>query len=127
MTPFGAKMRALRAERDVSLKEMADALGVTPTYLSALEHGRRGKPNWAFIQRVIHFFNVIWDDAEEIARLADISHPRIVIDTAGLDPAATAFANRLSRTIDRLDGPALDRLRRTLEDALEETRIDPPA
>ncbi len=127
MTPFGQKMRALRAERGIALKDMADALGVTPTYLSALEHGRRGKPNWAFIQRVIHFFNVIWDDAEEIARLADMSHPRIVIDTAGLDPAATAFANRLAKTIRDLDGEALARLRGTLEDALEEKRPAPPA
>ncbi len=117
MTPFGEKLRALRAERGVALKDMAEELGVTPTYLSALEHGRRGKPNWAFVQRVIHYFNVIWDDAEELARLADLSHPRIVIDTAGLSPAATALANRLSRSIADLDAETLEQLRATLDAA----------
>lgn len=115
MTPFGEKLRALRAERGITLGEMADAMGVTPTYLSALEHGRRGRPNWAFVQRVIHFFNVIWDDADELQRLADVSHPRVIIDTAGLDPRATLLANRLARRIAELDSPTLDQLLKTLE------------
>lgn len=115
MTPFGAKLRQLRAERGISLCEMAEAIGVTPTYLSALEHGRRGQPNWVFVQRVIQFFNVIWDDAEELQRLADMSHPRIVVDTSGLDPRATLLANRLARRISELDGAALDRLLAALE------------
>ncbi len=124
MTPFGAKMRALRAERDVALKDMAEALGVTPTYLSALEHGRRGRPNWAFVQRVIQYFNVIWDDAEELVRLAELSHPRIVIDTAGLSPEATAFANRLARSIGRLNAADLERLSDVLADAAAEKTVD---
>ena len=49
MTPFGAKLRAMRAERGVLLKDMALDIGVSPTYLSALEHGRRGRPNWVFV------------------------------------------------------------------------------
>jgi transcriptional regulator with XRE-family HTH domain len=44
MTPFGQKLRDLRAARNVTLKDMAAALRVTPAYLSALEHGRRGRP-----------------------------------------------------------------------------------
>ena len=63
MTPFGAKLRTMRKERGVLLKDMAEEIGVSPTYLSALEHGRRGRPNWVFVQRVIAYFNVIWDDA----------------------------------------------------------------
>ena len=103
MTPFGERVRALRAERGIALKDMAAALGVTPTYLSALEHGRRGQPGWGFVQRVIQYFNVIWDDAEELQRLADLSHPRVVVDTAGLRPAATRLANSLARQIGDLD------------------------
>jgi transcriptional regulator with XRE-family HTH domain len=103
MTPFGEKMRALRAARGVNLKEMAAALGVTPTYLSALEHGRRGRPTYMMVQRIIGYFNVIWDDAEDLQRLADLSHPRVVVDTAGLSPLATEVANRLSRDIGRLE------------------------
>lgn len=102
MTPFGQKLRELRRERGLSQKDMAAALGVSAAYLSALEHGRRGVPSWAMIQKVIGYFNVIWDDAEELQRLAETSHPRIVIDTSGLSPTATELANLLAASIGRL-------------------------
>jgi transcriptional regulator with XRE-family HTH domain len=110
MTPFGAKLREMRDARGLTAKDMADALGVSASYLSALEHGRRGRPTWPMVQRVIGYFNVIWDEAEELERLARISHPRVVIDTSGLDPRATELANRLADSIGDLDPPTLDRL-----------------
>ena len=108
MTPFGDRMRRLRRERGVTLKDMADAIGVSSAYLSALEHGKRGRPGWHLIQRIIAYFNIIWDDAEDVVRLARISHPRITIDTSGLNPKATEAANRLADDIGKLDQAALD-------------------
>jgi transcriptional regulator with XRE-family HTH domain len=103
MTPFGEKLRRLRTERGITLREMAAAIGVSSAYLSALEHGKRGRPSWHLIQSIISYFNIIWDDAEELSKLAKISHPKITIDTAGLDPDATELANRLSASIGKLD------------------------
>ncbi|MBC7102045.1 MAG: helix-turn-helix transcriptional regulator [Parvibaculum sp.] len=99
MTPFGRKLREMRATRGVTMKEMAAALRVTPAYLSALEHGKRGRPSWRLVQAIIGYFNVIWDEAEELERLARLSHPRVAIDTSGLAPQATELANRLSEEI----------------------------
>ena len=110
MTPFGARLREMRAARGVSQKAMAAAIGVSPAYLSALEHGHRGIPSWTMLQRILGYFNVIWDEADELAELANRSHPRAVIDTTGLSPKATAFANRLSADIAGLDDTALDAL-----------------
>lgn len=110
MTPFGEKMRHLRAERNVTLKEMAKAVGVSPAYLSALEHGKRGRPGWHMIQRILAYFNIIWDEAEDVVRLARVSHPRIAIDTSGLDPKATELANRLADEVSKLDTATLDEL-----------------
>ena len=107
MTPFGAKLRQLRRERGVTLKDMAAALSVSPAYLSALEHGKRGVPTWYMVHRIIAFFNVIWDEAEELQRLAEISDPRIVVDTAGLEPEATALANLLAQRIRGLSKASL--------------------
>lgn len=115
MTPFGERMRKLRRERGVTLKDMAEAVGVSSAYLSALEHGKRGRPGWHLIQRVIAYFNIIWDDAEEVVRLARISHPRITIDTSGLDPRATELANRLADDIGKLDPALLDEILAALD------------
>jgi transcriptional regulator with XRE-family HTH domain len=116
MTPFGARLRQLRRERGVTQKQMAVAIGVSPAYLSALEHGRRGAPSWALLQKVVGYFNVIWDDAEELQRLAQTSHPRIVVDTSGLSPRATRFANRLAMEVSLLEDADLERLEAVLDE-----------
>jgi len=118
VTPFGEKLRALRNERGVSQKAMAEAIGVSAAYLSALEHGRRSAPTWTLIQKIIGYFNVIWDDAEELARLAEASHPRVRIDTSGLSPAATELANLLAENIEKLDEAELRRITASIRAAL---------
>lgn len=107
MTPFGAKLRQLRRERNVTAKEMAAALGVSPAYLSALELGKRGLPTWYMVHRIIAYFNVIWDEAEELQRLAEVSDPRVVVDTSGLEPEATELANLLAQRIRGLSKTSL--------------------
>jgi transcriptional regulator with XRE-family HTH domain len=93
---------------------MAAALHVSSAYLSALEHGKRGKPTWILLQRIIHFFNVIWDEAEELQRLAELSDPKVTVDTSGLAPEATELANRLARDIARLAPEDLNALKAEL-------------
>lgn len=122
MTPFGNKLRQLRKAKGVKLKEMSEGVGVSSAYLSALEHGKRGTPTWAMVQRIISFFNVIWDEAEELQRLAELSDPRVVVDTAGMHPKATEFANRLAQDIDKLDPQSLDELLITLRKGIAASR-----
>lgn len=124
MTPLGVKLREMRAERDVTLKEMAHAIGVSPAYLSALEHGRRGAPTWFLVQRIIVYFNIIWDDSEELCRLALSSDPRIKIDTSGAIPEATAFANLLARSIADLVGDDFSKMTAIVESALSRKAKD---
>ena len=116
MTPFGRRLRELRRARGVRLKDMAASLGVSAAYLSALEHGHRGRPAGGFVQQVSAYFNLAWDDVDELKRLADISHPRVVVDTSGLDPLATELANRLAENIERLDPATLRKLRPMLNE-----------
>ncbi|MCR4265676.1 helix-turn-helix domain-containing protein [Nitratireductor sp. ZSWI3] len=124
MTPLGAKIRQLRNERGVSQKEMAAAIGVSPAYLSALEHGRASPPNWAMVQKIIGYFNVIWDEADELQRIAELSHPRVVVDTAKLSPPATELANLLAMHIATLSDAQiiflLERLREMTSDERDE-------
>jgi transcriptional regulator with XRE-family HTH domain len=123
MTPFGEKMRKLRAERNMTLRDMAESIGVSSAYLSALEHGKRGRPGWHLIQRIISHFNIIWDEAEEVARLARISHPRVTIDTSGLDPKATELANRLADDIAKFDGKAITEMLAVLDNRKQRGRV----
>ena len=122
MTPFGTRLRQLRSERRIALKDMAEALGVSAAYLSALEHGRRGRPTHAMVVAVCAQLNIIWDEADELARLARLSHPRVTVDTAGLSAAATELANLLAERIRKLPP---DRVVRLL-DILKSSETAPP-
>jgi transcriptional regulator with XRE-family HTH domain len=113
MTPFGARVRALRRARGLTLKQMAGALDISQAYLSALEHGHRGQPSPALVVQVCEYFGLIWDDFEEMHRLVGLSHPKVTVDTSGLDAACTELANRLAASIgDLADGDVADLLER---------------
>jgi len=116
VTPFGEKLRALRARQGVLLKDMAAALKVSPAYLSALEHGHRGRPSGGLVQQISAYFNLAWDDVDELQRLAALSHPRATVDTAGLSPKATELANRLAERIAELDEDRIRRIAAILEE-----------
>ena len=102
MTPFGKKLRELRTQKGVTLQEQARFLGVSPAYISALEHGQRGRPSPAFVDQICVWFGLIWDDAEQLKYLAQMSHPKPAVKTGGLTAEATFLANLLAQNIDRL-------------------------
>jgi len=108
MTPFGEKIRELRAVKGISLKKMAEDLGVSSAYFSALEHGHRGQPGSGLVQQICGYFDLMWDAAEELQTLANVSHPRVVVDTKGLSPRATELANTLAECIDKLDDETIE-------------------
>ena len=110
MTPIGIRLRELRARKGVTLVEMAVALDVSPAYLSALEHGKRGRLTTPRLHQICAFFEIIWDEADDLRRLADLSHPKVTIDTSALSPKATELANRLAEKIGELGNEALSEL-----------------
>ncbi len=116
MTPFGLKMRELRDSKNVNQKQMAKDLKISAAYLSALERGHRGIPSWQFLQRVIGYFNIIWDEAEELQRLAATSHTRVVVDTENLSASATMLANSLANEIDKLSEQDCDEISEKLSE-----------
>ncbi len=122
MTPFGARLRALRADRDVTLKRLAEALQVSAAYLSALEHGKRGAPSAGLVHQVNEFFGLIWDEADEMSHLARLSNPRVTVNTAGLTPEQTALANRLAQVIRRLSPESVAALHAVLDTTAEQLK-----
>ena len=116
MTPFGTKIRALRAARGVTQKCMAEDLQISAAYLSSLEHGRRGRPSRMLILQIGAYFELGWEAQEELESLVRLSNPRVMVATAGLSPKATALANLLARRIAHLSAPVVERLLHILQD-----------
>lgn len=125
MTPFGERLRELRAERNMTQKKMAEKIGVSAAYLSALEHGKRGTPRWILVQQIIACLNVIWDEADELQTLALRSDPKVTIDTSKLSPRATELTNLLASGVELLSEDAIEDLRIRLDAAIRNTPIEP--
>lgn len=62
MRRFGEKLHALRTGRQMTLKELATALGLTAHgYISEIEAGKK-KPTAEFVLKVARFFKVTADE-----------------------------------------------------------------
>ena len=51
LTPLGKALRKLRIDRGWLLKDMADGIPVAPSFLSAIETGRKSMPD-DFVERI---------------------------------------------------------------------------
>lgn len=122
MTPFGKRMRALRAARGLTQQQQADQLGVSKAYISALETGRRGQPSAPLVDQICVWLGLIWDDAEELKALAAMSHPKPTIDASRANPEAVALANLLAQHIGTLDEAACERLKAALQDEVAQSK-----
>jgi len=61
MQRFGEKLRALRTGKQMTLKELASALGLTAHgYISEMESGKK-KPTADFVLKVARYFKVTTD------------------------------------------------------------------
>ncbi len=102
MTPFGVKLRDWRHRKNRTLYQQAEVLGVSPAYLSALETGRRGRPSAVLVDQICMWLGLIWDDAEELKKLAALSHPKPTINARGHSAEAIYMVNFLAQNLDRL-------------------------
>jgi transcriptional regulator with XRE-family HTH domain len=84
ISPFGAYLREVRAASGKSLREVADALGISHVYLGEVERGRRRtlpKKYWESLVEVVPAFS-----RAELESLAGASEP--------LNPAAMEGRSR---------------------------------
>ncbi len=108
ITDFGKAVRKARIDADVTLSSMANELNTTPSFLSALEMGRKKIPmDWVtniegfFGRRGIHL---------RLGALADVANKSVSLE--GLSPAQQVLLAGFARV--NLDQDELDRFRSLL-------------
>lgn len=110
LTEFGKFCRKLRIDHNELLKNMADKLGVTPAYLSAVEIGKRNIPqHWIQQLSSIYYLN-----NEQIANLkeaARLSEKQVKIDLAGYSNDDRDFVLSFAREFKSLDPDIKDQLK----------------
>ena len=99
ITPFGKSLRNIRMDRGMLLKDMAQDLAVTSSYLSAVEVGKRNVPeDWP--QRIGKLYGLTDKEIEnlEVAATASASQIKLDLSEASHESRelAVAFARRFN-------------------------------
>lgn len=69
LTNFGKALRKLRIDNDELLKDMASKLGVTVSYLSAVENGKRDVPS-AWLDLLRENYDLSYEEYVQFQNLA---------------------------------------------------------
>lgn len=77
---FGEYINNKRLEKGMSLRELAGKIGISPSYLSDIEKGRRNAPNNEKIEKISEILFSSKDEIEKLHDLAGISKNNISTD-----------------------------------------------
>ena len=110
MTPFGIKLKHIREQRHKSLKDLSKALKVSIAYVSMLENGKRGRPADGLIELICSYFNLSWEEADELKFLAKHSDINTKMNSEKLSLNATMLTNVLKNNIKWLTEEQLKKL-----------------
>ena len=114
LTKYGKEVRKLRIDEGIRTKEMADALDVTPSYLSAMETGKKPLTD-NFVNKAIQFFASKNIDASHLKQAAELSKDKITKHVEKNEDRAlvAAFARKFSGLSDeekkKLEAMMLDK------------------
>ena len=99
ITEFGKYIRKLRIDHAITLRQMADAIELSPSFLSSVETGKRNITP-SYFDNVVRYFQLNDQDTAELRNLADISKNEISLSikeaTFEQKNSAIAFARRLN-------------------------------
>lgn len=84
ITPAGKYLRKKRIDLNMTLSSMATQLGVSSSYLSAVEHGKKGL-TLELIREIIVQLRLPAEESKSFIRLATISQPSITISLENQD------------------------------------------
>lgn len=105
LTEYGKLVRKARIDANVTMLKMADALGVAPSYLSALEVGNKKVPA-PFVEKVIAYFHGLGVSVPKLNEAADVSNKQVSIE--GLSQAQQFLISGFART--ELNAKQIDEL-----------------
>ena len=102
VTSIGKFLRGLRLCKGEILKDMAEALGVSSAFLSAVENGKKKMPN-SWLQKLAAVYKLSAEQVKEL-RMAIIDTDNAVeLNLQNVTPSNRVLAISFAREFDSLD------------------------
>ena len=109
LTAFGKFCRKLRIENEEILKDMAEKLGVTPAYLSAVEVGKRNIPAEWF-NAITSIYALSAKEQQGLQEAIDSSTKQIKMDLDNYSERQKQTAAMFARKLSTLNNSELEKL-----------------
>lgn len=101
-TELGRFLRKLRIDNDEILRDMAEKIGVTSSYLSAIECGKRNIPS-DFIEKISSLYSLDANQKSEFEAARDLTIKDISINLTDASCQKRDLALQFARTFDDMD------------------------
>ncbi len=109
LTEFGKMLRKIRIDNNELLKNMADRLSVTPSYLSAVEVGKRNIPdNW--VNLIALSYGLDNTQRQLLQKSAYDSSNQIKFDLQSMDSTNKNLVLSFAREFKSLDDKQRDKI-----------------
>lgn len=114
LTAFGKFCRKLRIDKGDLLKDMANSLGVSAAYLSAVEVGKRNVPeDW--VSRIAEIYGLAENELNEMKEAYEQTITQVKIDLSGDSPNRRQTAMVFAREFKEFDDEGLAELLETMK------------
>ena len=113
-TKFGEFMRVLRIKHHEIMGDIADMLGVSLPFLSAVENGKRNVPaDW--VDKIVSHYNLSPEETQELLEAIEQSKTQIKLDLKSSEFFQRTAALQFARSFDNMDEDTAKRIIELLE------------
>jgi transcriptional regulator with XRE-family HTH domain len=113
LTPFGKVLKKIRVDKGLRLLDMAQKIGVTAGFLSAVENGKKAIPS-DLIDRLSSKVGLTTMELDELRRAAAASPAHVRLDLRGRGDRSRALAAQFGRTFESIDEENAEKLLKEL-------------
>jgi transcriptional regulator with XRE-family HTH domain len=102
ITEFGKELRKIRIDKNLVLKNMADDLDFSSSYLSAIECGKRKIPD-DIITRLSAIYDLSEEEIDDLKNSKNKSSENLVININNISTEKRNLALQFARRFDDID------------------------
>lgn len=113
LTPFGKEIRKLRVDRGETQADVANAVGVSVAFFSAIETGRKNVPG-DLLDNLMGHFQLDMVSRARIKRIAEDSQIEVKINMKKFDDERRHVVAGFARKFDELSDQQLEELKAIL-------------
>lgn len=114
LTQFGKVLRLYRLENGYILKDMADALNVPSSYLSAMEMGRKAVSN-EFLNKLLSTYSFTEEETVNLKKSAEMSAMSVRFNLEKANAEKRGLALNFARQFESMDDETVKKIKELLK------------